>query len=82
MVNALDRAYIGAKVRATQKLNALASKATGDETLIIKIMLMVIAVVLVILFRDTLKSMITDLLAEVQTKVKGMYVTTPAGSGI
>ena len=73
MVNALDRAYIGVKVRATQKLNALAAKATGDETLIIKIMLMVIAVVLVILFRDTLKTMITDLLAEVQTKVKAMY---------
>ena len=73
MVNALDRAYIGVKVRATQKLNALAAKATGDETLIIKIMLMVIAVVLVILFRDTLKTMITDLLKEVQDKVKAMY---------
>ena len=51
----------------------LTKKANGDETLIIKIMLMVIAVVLILLFRDQLKNIIISLLANLNTKIDGMY---------
>lgn len=51
---------------------ALAKKA-GDETLIVKIILMVVAVVLCILFRDTLKTVITELLTQVKTNISSIY---------
>lgn len=69
----LDAMYIGAKTKAAGIVNRLAAKETGDETLIIKIMLMVVAVVLAIVFRDKIKEVITTLLTNVQTKITGMY---------
>ena len=51
---------------------ALAKKA-GDETLIVKIILMVVAVVLCILCRDTLTTVISTLLSQVQEKIQGIY---------
>lgn len=54
----------------------ISKKENGDETLLVKIMLIVIAVFLVIIFRDTLKGILTTLLTEVQTKIQGMYQST------
>jgi len=54
-------------------------KVSGDETLIIKIMLMVIAVALVIIFRDTLQTIIKNLLTGdngLEKKINAMYQTT------
>ena len=62
MVRKLDKAIINAKVFATHTLDNMKRKVSGDETLIIKIMLMVIAVALVIIFRDTLQTIIKNLL--------------------
>lgn len=73
----LDKAFINAKLFASSKLDRLAEKATGDETLIIKIMLMVVATALVILFKDTLGSIIKTLLTDptngLQKKITDMY---------
>lgn len=79
MVRKIDKAIINAKTLAARTLSKgiLKRKEAGDETLIIKIMLMVIAVVLVLLFRDTLLSMIKNLLTNnstgLETKVQQMY---------
>lgn len=76
MVKKIDNAIISAKTLATAKLAALKEKATGDETLIIKIMLMVIAVVLVLLFRNSLETIIKNLLTGVNEKITNMYQGT------
>ena len=54
-------------------MTKIATKKNGDETLIVKIMLMVVAVVLCILFRDTLSTIISGLLANVETWITSMY---------
>lgn len=79
MVRKIDKAIIGAKTAVSAKVASLKAKATGDETLIIKIMLMVIAVVLVLVFRDSLKDIISNLLNGVQAQIQNMYnaTTTP-----
>ena len=73
----LNNLLIGAKIKAAAMkegvVEALKSKETGDETLIIKIMLMVVAVVLVILFRDQIYDLIKTLVTSVSEKVQGMY---------
>lgn len=68
--NMIIKAQIGLAKKAQEKM--LAKKA-GDETLIIKIILMVVAVVLCILFRNTLKDIITTLLANVETNISNIY---------
>lgn len=68
--NMIIKAQIGLAKKAQEKM--LAKKA-GDETLIVKIILMVVAVVLCILFRDTLKSIITTLLTNVETNINNIY---------
>lgn len=68
--NMIIKAQIGLAKKAQEKM--LAKKA-GDETLIVKIILMVVAVVLCILFRDTLKSIITTLLTNVETNISNIY---------
>lgn len=76
MVRKLDNAFISAKTLGTHTVNRLKAKATGDETLIIKIMLMVIAVALVLIFRDTLTTIIKNLLTGtngLQTKIEALY---------
>lgn len=79
-MNKLDNLIVKAKIKknvAMEKTAAFfASKEHGDETLLVKIMLMVIAVVIVIIFRDTLKNIITELLNQVKTKIQGMYDST------
>lgn len=73
----LNSLLIGTKIRAAAMkegvVEALKSKRTGDETLIIKIMLMVVAVVLVILFRDQIYDVIKTLVTSVSEKVQNMY---------
>ena len=54
-------------------MTKVATKKNGDETLIVKIMLMVVAVVLCILFRDTLSTIISTLLGNVSTWITSMY---------
>ena len=80
MVRKLDKAIINAKVFATHTLDNMKRKVSGDETLITKIMLMVIAVALVIIFRDTLQKIIQYLLTDtnsgLQTKIQDLYKTT------
>lgn len=79
MVRKLDKAIINAKVFATHTLDNMKRKVSGDETLIIKIMLMVIAVALVIIFRNTLQAIIEELLTGNQglkTKIQELYKTT------
>lgn len=80
MVRKLDKAIINAKVFATHTLDNMKRKVSGDETLIIKIMLMVIAVALVIIFRDTLQTIIKNLLTDpnngLQKKIETLYDTT------
>lgn len=79
MVRKLDKAIINAKVFATHTLDNMKIKVSGDETLIIKIMLMVIAVALVIIFRDTLQTIIKNLLTGdngLEKKINAMYQTT------
>ena len=79
MVRKLDKAIINAKVLATHTLDNMKRKVSGDETLIIKIMLMVIAVALVIIFRDTLQTIIKNLLTGdngLEKKINAMYQTT------
>ena len=79
MVRKLDKAIINAKVFATNTLDNMKRKVSGDETLIIKIMLMVIAVALVIIFRDTLQTIIKNLLTGdngLEKKINAMYQTT------
>ena len=79
MVRKLDKAIINAKVFATHTLDNMMRKVSGDETLIIKIMLMVIAVALVIIFRDTLQTIIKNLLTGdngLEKKINAMYQTT------
>lgn len=75
MIRKLDNLLINAKVSAAQKMAGfkLKRKANGDETLVIKIMLIVIAVVLITLFRDEISDLITELLADAKTKIQGMY---------
>lgn len=79
-MNKLNSIAIRAKIYGENALSnvktSMMQKKNGDETLLVKIMLMVITVVLVILFRDTLKSIITTLLTQVQEKIQGMYNTT------
>ena len=79
-MNKLNSIAIRAKIYGENALSnvrtSMMQKKNGDETLLVKIMLMVIAVVLVILFRDTLKNIITTLLTQVQEKIQGMYNTT------
>lgn len=79
MVRKLDKAIINAKVFATHTLDNMKRKVSGDETLIIKIMLMVIAVALVIIFRNTLQEIIQKLLTGdngLQKKIEALYDTT------
>lgn len=80
MVRKLDKAIINAKVFATHTLDNMKRKVSGDETLIIKIMLMVIAVALVIIFRNTLQTIIEKLLTDpkdgLQTKIQDLYTKT------
>lgn len=79
MVRKLDKAIINAKVFATHTLDNMKRKVSGDETLIIKIMLMVIAVALVIIFRDTLQTIIKNLLTGdngLEKKINAMYQAT------
>lgn len=79
-MNKMDSLIITSKIKGRALLDSISSKVSkkehGDETLLVKIMLMVIAVFLIIIFRDTLKGIITTLLSEVQTKVQGMYNST------
>ena len=78
MVRKLDNAIINAKVFATHTLDNMKRKVSGDETLIIKIMLMVIAVALVIIFRDTLQTIIkTCSLAIMVWKRRSMQCIRP-----
>ena len=84
MVRKLDKAIINAKVFATNTLDNMKRKVSGDETLIIKIMLMVIAVALVIIFRDTLQTIIKNLLTGdngLEKKINAMYDATTKPSG-
>ena len=76
MVKKIDKALISAKNAVSMKLAGFKAKATGDETLIIKIMLMVIAVVLVILFRSSLEKIIQSLLNGVNQGINNMYQGT------
>lgn len=73
----LNNLLIGAKIKAAAMkegiVEALKSKETGDETLIIKIMLMVVAVVLVIVFRNEIRTVIETLIANVSQRIQGMY---------
>lgn len=75
-----DSLVIATKIKGANALdtvkNAVSTKKDGDETLLVKIMLMVIAVFLVVIFRNTLKDIITTLLSQVSTKIQGMYETT------
>jgi len=83
-MNKLDKFLMNSKTKAQIALAGMKSKATGDETLIIKIMLIVIAVVLVILFRDTLADIVNSILEQVKTNVEGMFDGVggaPAGGG-
>ena len=68
--NMIIKAQIGLAKKAQEKM--LAKKA-GDETLIVKIILMVVAVVLCILFRNTLEGIITTLLTNVETHISNIY---------
>lgn len=56
-------------------MNFLKKKKAGDETLIVKIILMVVAVVLCILFRNTLTNIIISLLNGVQNNINGIYTS-------
>lgn len=73
----LSNTLIKAQIKSTHALEGMSrkmmAKKAGDENLITKIILMVVAVVLCILFRDTLKSIITTLLNSVQSNVSGMF---------
>lgn len=51
----------------------LTKKGRGDETLIIKVMLIVVAVFLVLIFRNTLKDIMDGLLTTVKTKIEDMF---------
>jgi len=72
----VDKFLWNTKTKAQVALMGVKAKATGDETLIIKIMLMVVAVVLVIIFRDGLDNMIDTLLSSVQSKINEMFTPT------
>ena len=78
-MDSIRNALIGAKIKAavmTQSvLNKVATKKTGDETLIVKIMLMVVAVVLVIIFRDELTDLIKGMVANITDWINDMYQT-------
>ena len=76
----LDSLAINANIHGQNTLEKVQKKLfvkkKGDESLLIKIMLMVIAVVLVIVFRDALKDMITTLLSTVKERIQAMYTST------
>ena len=74
MKRKIDNFLIKTKVQAGKFVESkLTKKAAGDETLIVKIMLMVVAVAVVLVFRDGLKTIITNLLDNVGTKITDMY---------
>ena len=54
-------------------LHLMKKKVYGDETLIIKVFLIVVAAALVIIFRDQIGSMISSLTNKASTKVESMY---------
>lgn len=75
-MNKLDRIMIGAKIKAgrafaTMREKSL-SKEHGDETLIVKVMLMVIAVALCVVFRDTISTVIENLIKSVEDKISSI----------
>lgn len=58
----------------------LFSKMSADETLIVKIILMVIAVALCLIFRSAIASTITSLVESVQVSITNMLNSTNTGS--
>ena len=74
MKRKIDNLLIKAKVQAGKIVESkFTKKASGDETLIVKIMLMVVAVAVVLVFRDGLKTIITTLINNVGSKITDMY---------
>lgn len=51
----------------------MVEKARGDETLVIKVMLIVIAVALGLMFRNTIGEIITSLLGTAKSSIEGMF---------
>ena len=77
-MNKLNTFIIGTKLKLNNAIEdklgrMLAKKGRGDETLIIKVMLIVVAVFLVLIFRNTLKDIMDGLLTTVKTKIEGMF---------
>ena len=77
-MNKLNTFIIGTKLKLNNAMEdklsrMLAKKGRGDETLIIKVMLIVVAVFLVLIFRNTLKDIMDGLLTTVKTKIEGMF---------
>ena len=70
----LDTLVISAKCKAMKFVEEyLKKKEAGDENLIVKIMLIIAAVFLVLVFRDQIKDVIVNLITEANTKIKEIY---------
>ena len=74
----IDQLVISTKNKITKSkecglLHLMKKKVSGDETLIIKVFLIVVATALVIIFRDQIGSMISSLTNKASTKVESMY---------
>lgn len=73
MLNKIDGKLIKAQMVAENFKEKLSAKKAGDENLIVKIILMVVAVVLCILFRDVISDILRNLLDGVKTNINGIY---------
>lgn len=74
----IDQLAISTKNRIVKSkecgfLHSLKKKVSGDETLIIKVFLIVVAAALVLIFREEIGKMITSLTSKASSKVEGMY---------
>ena len=72
-MNAIDNMMIRAKNKIVKLKAKAVKKERGDETLVIKVMLIVIAVALGLMFRNTIGDIITSLLASAKTSIDGMF---------
>lgn len=73
MLNKIDGKLIKAQIVAENFKEKLSAKKSGDENLIVKIILMVVAVVLCILFRNVISDVMKNLLDGVKTNINGIY---------
>jgi hypothetical protein len=87
-MNTMDKFIIRGKLTAGRVKNGasavlkkMKTKAQGDETLVVKVMLIVIAVALGLMFRNQIGEIIQNLLGNAKTQIDGMFSEFGTTSG-